>query len=61
MKLNMGSIDRVLRLIAGVVIMALGYYYESWWGAVGLIPFLTAFVGWCPAYVPFKFSTKKAE
>ena len=61
MKLNMGSIDRVLRLIAGVVIMALGYYYESWWGAVGLIPFLTAFVGWCPAYVPFKFSTKKSE
>jgi sulfite exporter TauE/SafE len=61
MKLNMGSIDRVLRFIAGVVVMALGYYYESWWGAVGLIPFLTAFVGWCPAYVPFKFSTKKSE
>ena len=61
MKLNRGSIDRVLRLIAGVVIMTLGYYYESWWGAVGLIPFLTAFIGWCPAYVPFKFSTKKAE
>ena len=61
MKLNMGSIDRVLRFIAGVVIMTLGYYYESWWGAVGLIPFLTAFIGWCPAYVPFKFSTKKAE
>lgn len=61
MKLNMGSIDRVLRFIAGAVVMALGYYYESWWGAVGLIPFLTAFVGWCPAYVPFKFSTKKSE
>ena len=57
----MGSIDRVLRFIAGVVIMALGYYYESWWGAVGLIPFLTAFVGWCPVYVPFKFATKKSE
>jgi hypothetical protein len=27
MKLNMGSIDRVLRFIAGVVVMALGYYY----------------------------------
>ncbi len=61
MKLNMGSIDRVLRFIAGVVIMAFGYYYESWWGVVGLIPFLTAFVGWCPAYVPFKISTKKSE
>ena len=59
MKLNMGSLDRILRFAGGLIIMLLGYIYESWWGAVGLVPLLTSFAGWCPAYVPFKFSTKK--
>ena len=59
MKFNMGTLDRTLRFIGGLIIMLLGYIYESWWGLVGLVPLLTAFIGWCPLYVPFKFSTKK--
>ena len=59
MKFNMGTLDRTLRFIGGLIIMLLGYIYESWWGIVGLVPLLTAFIGWCPLYVPFKFSTKK--
>jgi hypothetical protein len=59
MKFNMGSIDRILRFIVGIAAIGVGYIYESWWGAVGLVPLLTAFVGWCPMYVPFNFSTKK--
>jgi hypothetical protein len=59
MKLNMGSVDRSLRFIVGLIIMIVGYMYESWWGAIGLVPFVTALVGWCPAYVPFKISTRK--
>ena len=59
MKFNMGTLDRTLRFIGGLIIMLLGYIYESWWGVVGLVPLLTAFIGWCPLYVPFKFSTKK--
>jgi len=55
---NMGSIDRVLRIIVGVVLIALVFVGpQTPWGWLGLIPLLTAFVGFCPAYWPFKFST----
>jgi hypothetical protein len=61
MKTNMGSVDRILRSIVGVVVIAVGFYYQSWWGALGLIPLLTALVSWCPMYIPFKITTKKAQ
>lgn len=61
MKKNMESLDRTLRIIAGVVIVVLGLVYQSWWGLIGLIPLLTAFVGFCPAYAPFRLSTKKQQ
>jgi hypothetical protein len=61
MKINMGSVDRILRSIVGVVVIAVGFYYQSWWGALGLIPLLTALVSWCPMYIPFKITTKKAQ
>ena len=50
MKANMGSADRIIRFILGVVIIALGLYFQSWWGAVGIVPFLTALINHCPAY-----------
>lgn len=55
----MGKTDRVLRAIGGVIIGAAGWYFQSWWGLVGLIPLATAAIGWCPAYELFKFSTNK--
>ena len=57
MKSNVGSIDKTIRIIAGVVIIGLGVYYQSWWGAVGAVPLLTAFIRWCPAYAVFGTST----
>jgi len=60
MKLNVGSADRVIRIIVGVAICAAGWYYHSWWGLIGLVPIATAAIGWCPAYLPFKISTKKS-
>jgi len=55
---NMGSTDRILRLIVGVVLIALVFVGpQTPWGWLGLIPLLTALVGFCPAYWPFKFST----
>lgn len=59
MKSNIGGTDKVVRYIAGIVIILLGLYFKSWWGALGLIPLLTALIGWCPLYVPFKISTHK--
>ena len=57
MKANIGGIDRIIRIIAGLAILGAGYYFKSWWGLVGVVPLLTAFVGFCPAYVPFGLST----
>ncbi len=59
MKLNMGGTDRILRIIAGIVIIGVGIYYQNWWGLVGIVPLATGVVGFCPAYLPFGFSTKK--
>ena len=57
MTCNMGKGDRVVRAILGVLILAAGLFFQSWWGLIGLIPLATSFIGWCPAYVPFKIDT----
>ncbi|MEQ3682509.1 DUF2892 domain-containing protein [Alcanivorax sp.] len=59
MKTNVGNTDRLFRLVLGVVIVALGVVFQSWWGAIGIIPLLTATMRWCPAYLPFGISTCK--
>lgn len=61
MKTNVGNADRTLRLIAGVAIIVLGVVFQSWWGAVGLIPLFTGTTRWCPAYLPFGITTCKKE
>lgn len=61
MKLNMGSADRIIRIILGVIIAVLGIVYQSWWGLLAIIFIGTALIGWCPLYVPFKISTRKKE
>ncbi len=57
MQRNVGSVDRTVRIIAGLGIIAAGLYFGSWWGAIGAVPLLTGFIGWCPAYSPFGIST----
>jgi hypothetical protein len=63
MTCNIGKIDKIVRVIVGVAIAVLGFYFKSWWGLLALIPLLTAAIGFCPLYVPFKISTvgKKKE
>ena len=58
---NVGSADRAIRLILGLVIIGIGYYYQSWWGAIGIVPIFTALIGWCPAYLPFGINTCSAK
>ena len=65
MYVNVGTLDRVLRVIAGLALIAaaLGLYgpaYTSVWGWIGVIPLATAFVGWCPAYTILGIKTYKA-
>ena len=58
MNKNIGSLDRNIRIIAGVAIIAAGIYYQSWWGAIGAIPLLTALLGWCPPYALLGLNTR---
>ena len=60
MKTNVGSIDRLVRILLGIVLLALIFVVEGnarWLGLVGLVPLITAFIGWCPAYALMGAST----
>ena len=59
MKKNVGRIDRGLRIVIGLAIIGAGVYYHSWWGAIGAVPLLTAFTGWCPPYALLGIDTSK--
>ena len=61
MKSNVGSVDKAIRFAIGAVIIVIGYYYQSWWGLLGLIPLATATFGFCLAYLPFGINTHKAK
>jgi Inner membrane protein YgaP-like, transmembrane domain len=56
---NVGSADRIIRIVLGIAIGAWGIWAQNWWGLVGLVPLGTALMGWCPAYFPFKINTAK--
>jgi hypothetical protein len=62
MKTNMGKIDRILRAILGIGLISLAFVGpQTPWGWIGLVPLVTAFLGWCPAYLPFGISTCPKE
>lgn len=51
MKINVGTVDRVLRVIAGVALLSLVFVGpRTLWGLTGLVPLLTGLIRWCPAY-----------
>ena len=64
MKKNMGSIDRIIRAIGGIVLLVVSFLVPSlaWqivlWIIAGIL-LITSSIGICPAYIPFHFSTKK--
>ena len=48
---NEGNLDRLLRVIVGLVLIALAFVGpQTPWGWIGLVPLLTGIVGFCPAY-----------
>jgi Protein of unknown function (DUF2892) len=57
-KTNVGGVDRAVRIIAGVALVALAATGTiGAWGYIGIVPILTGSLGWCPAYLPFGIST----
>ncbi|NNU45442.1 YgaP family membrane protein [Ramlibacter montanisoli] len=62
MKANVGGVDRVLRIVAGLVLLGLAATGTiGWWGWLGIVPLATGLVGWCPPYAIFGISTCKMK
>ncbi len=57
MKRNVGKPDMVIRIVIGLVIAALGFAYQSWWGLLATIPLVTALVRFCGLYAIFGISS----
>jgi hypothetical protein len=57
MTVNMGGADRAVRAVVGVALVAWALWGGPVWAWIGVVPLATAALGWCPAYLPFGFST----
>lgn len=58
MTTNIGTVDRMLRLGIGTLLVALALFgVIGMWGWLGLVPIATAFLKFCPAYAIFGFKT----
>lgn len=59
MKTNVGVIDKSLRIIVGIALIALAAFNViGWWGYIGIVPLLTGLFNFCPAYTLLGMSTK---
>ncbi len=59
---NVGSIDRILRIAVGAILIVLAVTGQiGLWGWIGIVPILTGTLRWCPAYLPFGLWTCKAR
>lgn len=51
MKTNVGGIDKILRIVAGLVLIGLAIMgIGAPWTWIGVVPLATALIGWCPVY-----------
>jgi membrane protein implicated in regulation of membrane protease activity len=58
MKPNVGGIDRILRIVLGLVLIGLTLTGTiGLWGWLGVVPLATGALGWCPPYAMFGFNT----
>ncbi len=59
---NVGGIDRILRIVVGLALIALAATGTvGLWGYIGAVPLVTGLVGWCPVYVPFGLKSCRAK
>ena len=48
---NIGGMERILRVVGGLVLVGLAATQTvGWWGWLGLVPLATGLMGWCPPY-----------
>jgi hypothetical protein len=57
---NIGNIERIIRILGGLVLIALAVTNSvGVWGWVGLVPLATGLMGWCPPYSLLGINTCK--
>lgn len=64
MKANEGSLERIIRLILGLIVLSLWFILQGnakYFAIIGLIPLITAILGWCPLYSIFGINTCKRK
>ena len=62
MKRNIGGIERIIRALAGLVLIGLAASGTvGWWGWLGVIPLTTGLVGWCPPYALLGINTCRTK
>lgn len=62
MKPNVGSTERIIRIIVGLALLSLWFVLSGnlrYLSLIGLIPLLTAAVRWCPLWAMFRVNTNK--
>jgi hypothetical protein len=61
MEKNVGSLDRTIRILVGLIILTAGVIFKTWWGLIGIIPLFTGLIGWCGLYSLLGISTVKSS
>lgn len=60
MQQNVGNIERIIRIVVGLAILALAFVGPtSPWAYLGLVPLITGLLGWCPPYALLGISSCK--
>lgn len=55
---NVGGIDKIIRIVLGLVLIGLAATGTvGMWGYLGIVPLATGLLGWCPPYAIFGFNT----
>ncbi|GGN41482.1 hypothetical protein GCM10011349_03620 [Novosphingobium indicum] len=61
-KVNVGSVDRMLRIVLGIVLLALVFVGpKTMWGLIGVVPLVTGLFRTCPLYSLLGIRTCKAS
>lgn len=61
MQANVGGIDRIVRIVAGLALVAWAAFFGGpIWAWIGVVPLATGLIGWCPAYPIFGIKTCKS-
>jgi Protein of unknown function (DUF2892) len=64
MKQNVGSADKIVRIVLGLGLLSLLFLLEApmkYLGLIGLVPLLTSLMGWCPLYALLGMNTCKVK